>query len=105
MIQEDPNKHLPHKDETSTQEDSASDFQPLIKSSFNYVLPSNLCEDLKKKSEYIAIVCAFSIWISKLMQIILGKRKSLTNIKKAAKEKRNKYKGKISHTSETPEEE
>lgn len=61
MIQEDPNKHLPHKDETSTQEDSASDFQPLIKSSFNYVLPSNLCEDLKKKSEYIAIVCAFSI--------------------------------------------
>jgi hypothetical protein len=39
------------------------------------------------------------------MQIILGKRKSLANIKKAAKEKRNKFKGKISHTSETPKEE
>lgn len=39
------------------------------------------------------------------MQITLDKRKSLTNIKKAAKEKRNKCKKKVLHTSETPEEE
>lgn len=39
------------------------------------------------------------------MQITLGKRKSLANIKKAAKEKRNKCKEKVLHTSEMPEEE
>lgn len=49
MIQ-DPDEHLPHKDETSTQEDSDSDFQPLIKSSFNCVLSSNLFEGLEKNS-------------------------------------------------------
>ncbi|KAG1051655.1 hypothetical protein G6F43_006150 [Rhizopus delemar] len=81
---QDPDEHLPHKDETSTQEDSDSDFQPLIKSSFNCVLSSNLFEGLEKNS---------------------GKRKSLANIKKAAKEKRNKCKEKVLHTSEMPEEE
>lgn len=77
------------------QENSSSDFQPLIKSFFNYVSSSNPFDNFRKKSGIFCSSLCF-LYMNKLINVnSTGKGRFPINRKKTAKSNRNKCKEEI----------